>query len=114
MTMVRLEPSSKLIKLLLLGGVATALIGVPAAIDGNHLGIAWQTALAKNDGGKGGGGGDRLPRPVATRDEHRADAGASRGCVGARPASRLRSSPGHLAPFRKNVYHPTCGSPLCR
>ena len=58
MTVVRLESSSKLIKLLLLGGVATALIAVPAAIDDGHPGIAWQTALAKNDGGKGGGGGN--------------------------------------------------------
>ena len=58
MTVVRLESSSKLIRLLLLGGVATALIAVPAAIDGSHPGIAWQTALAKNDGGQGGGGGN--------------------------------------------------------
>ena len=58
MTVVRLESSSKLIKLLLLGGVATALIAVPAAIDDSHPGIAWQTALAKNDGGNGGGGGN--------------------------------------------------------
>jgi hypothetical protein len=58
MTVVRLEPSSKLIKLLLLGGVATALIAVPAAIDDSHPGIAWQTALAKDDSGKGGGGGN--------------------------------------------------------
>jgi hypothetical protein len=56
MTVVRLESSSKLIKLLLLGGVATALIAVPAAIDGSHPAIAWQTALAKNDGNAGGGG----------------------------------------------------------
>jgi hypothetical protein len=58
MTVVRLESASKLLKLLLLGGVATALIAVPAAINGSHPGIAWQTALAKNDGGKGGGGGN--------------------------------------------------------
>jgi hypothetical protein len=58
MTVVRLESSSKLIGLLLLGGVATALIAVPAAIDGSHPGIAWQTALAKNDGAQGGGGGN--------------------------------------------------------
>jgi hypothetical protein len=58
MTVVRLESSSKLIKLLLLGGVATALIAVPAAIEGSHPGIAWQSALAKNDGGQGGGGGN--------------------------------------------------------
>jgi hypothetical protein len=55
MTVMRLVSSSKLTKLLLLGGVATALIAVPAAIDDSHSGIAWQTALAK-DGGKGGGG----------------------------------------------------------
>ena len=58
MTVVRLQSSSKLIRLVLLGGVATALIAVPAAIDGSHPGIAWQTALAKNDGGQGGGGGN--------------------------------------------------------
>jgi hypothetical protein len=58
MTLVRLKSSSKLIKLLLLGGVATPLIAVPAAIDGSHPGIAWQTALAKNDGAQGGGGGN--------------------------------------------------------
>jgi hypothetical protein len=58
MTVVRLESSSKLIRLLLLGGVATALIAVPAAIDDGHPGMAWQTALAKNDGGQGGGGGN--------------------------------------------------------
>ena len=58
MTVVRLESSLKLIRLLLLGGVATALIAVPAALDGSHPGIAWQTALAKNDGGQGGGGGN--------------------------------------------------------
>jgi hypothetical protein len=57
MTVTRLVSSSKLIKLLLLGGVATALIAVPAAVDGRDPGIGWQTALAKNDGGKGGGGG---------------------------------------------------------
>src|SRR5919109_5664675 len=56
MTVMRLVSSSKLTRLLLLGGVATALIAVPAAIDDSHSGIAWQTALAK-DGGKGGGGG---------------------------------------------------------
>jgi hypothetical protein len=58
MTVMRLVSSSKLIKLLLLGGVATALIAVPAAIDGRDPGIGWQTALAKNDGGQGGGGGN--------------------------------------------------------
>jgi hypothetical protein len=58
MTIVRHESSSKLIKLLLLGGVATALIVVPADIEGSHPGIAWQSALAKNDGGQGGGGGN--------------------------------------------------------
>jgi hypothetical protein len=58
MTIVRNESSSKLIKLLLLGGVATALIAVPAAVDGSHPGIAWQTALAKDNGGQGGGGGN--------------------------------------------------------
>jgi hypothetical protein len=57
MSVVRLEPASKLIRLLLLGGVATALIAVPAAVDGSHPGIAWQSALAKNDGGQGGGNG---------------------------------------------------------
>jgi hypothetical protein len=57
MSIVRLEPASKLIRLLLLGGVATALIAVPAAVDGSHPGIAWQSALAKNDGGQGGGNG---------------------------------------------------------
>jgi hypothetical protein len=57
MTVVRREPASKLIRLLLLGGVATALIAVPAAVDGSHPGIAWQSALAKNDGGQGGGNG---------------------------------------------------------
>jgi hypothetical protein len=58
MTVMRLVSSSKLIKRLLLGGVATVLIAVPAAVDGSHPGIAWQTALAKNDGGQGGGGGN--------------------------------------------------------
>jgi hypothetical protein len=58
MSVVRLEPASKLIKLLLLGGVATALIAVPVAIEGSHPGVAWQTALAKNDGAQGGGGGN--------------------------------------------------------
>ena len=57
MTVMRLVSSSKLIKLLLLAGVATALIAVPAAIDGRDPGIGWQTALAKDDGGNGGGGG---------------------------------------------------------
>jgi hypothetical protein len=58
MTVVRLESSSTLTKLLLLGGVAAALVAAPAAIDDSHLGITWQTALAKDDGGKGGGGGN--------------------------------------------------------
>ena len=58
MSGVRLESSSKLIRLLLLGGVATALIAVPAAIDDKHCGIGWQTALAKDGSGKGGGGGN--------------------------------------------------------
>jgi hypothetical protein len=58
MTVLRLASSSKLIKLLLLGGVATALIAVPAAVDGSYPGIAWQTALAKDNGGQGGGGGN--------------------------------------------------------
>ena len=52
MTVVRLESSSKLIRLLLLGGVATALIAVPATVDGSHPGIGPGTALAKNDGGR--------------------------------------------------------------
>ena len=58
MSGVRLESSSKLIRLLLLGGVATALIAVPAAIDDRHCGIGWQTALAQDGAGKGGGGGN--------------------------------------------------------
>jgi hypothetical protein len=55
MTVVRLS-SSKLTKLLLLAGVAGALIALPAGIDGGP-GIAWHSALAKNDGGGGNGNG---------------------------------------------------------
>jgi hypothetical protein len=55
---MRLVSSSKLIKMLLLGGIATALTAAPAAIDDRHCGIGWQTALAKDGGGKGGGGGN--------------------------------------------------------
>jgi hypothetical protein len=45
------------VRLLLLGGVATALIAVPTAINGSHPGIAWQIALAENGNGGGGGNG---------------------------------------------------------
>ena len=46
-------------RLLLLGSAALALIAVPAAltVDDTHLGLAWQAALAKNDGGGQGNGG---------------------------------------------------------
>ena len=46
-------------RLLLAGSAALALIAAPAgpSIDDSHLGLAWQTALAKNDGGGQGNGG---------------------------------------------------------
>jgi hypothetical protein len=78
MTVVRLESSSKLIRLLLLGGVATALIAVPAAVDGSHPGIAWQTALAKNDGGQGGGGGNGGGHGNGQGGEHGRGGGAGK------------------------------------
>ena len=79
MTLVRLELSSKLIRLVLLGGVATALIAVPAAVDGSHPGIAWQTALAKNDGGQGGGGGNGGGHGNGQGGEHGRGGGHGKG-----------------------------------
>jgi hypothetical protein len=79
MSVVRLESSSKLIKLLLLGGVATALIAVPAAIDGGHPGIAWQTALAKNDGGNGAGCGNGGGHGKGQGGEHGRGGGSGKG-----------------------------------
>jgi hypothetical protein len=81
MTGVRLESSSKLIKLLLLGGVATALIVVPADIEGSssHPGIVWQTALAKNDGGQGGGGGNGGGNGKGQGGEHGRGGGPGKG-----------------------------------
>jgi hypothetical protein len=79
MTIVRHESSSKLTKLLLLGGVATALIAVPAAIDGSHPGIAWQSALAKNDGGQGGGGGNGGGNGKGQGSEHGRGGGPGKG-----------------------------------
>jgi hypothetical protein len=79
MSGVRLESSSKLIRLLLLGGVATALIAVPAAVDGSHPGIAWQTALAKNDGGQGGGGGNGDGHGNGQGGEHGRGGGHGKG-----------------------------------
>jgi hypothetical protein len=79
MTVVRLESSPKLIKLLLLGGVATALIAVPATIDNSHPGIAWQTALAKDDGGKGGGGGNGGGHGNGHGSDHSRGGGQAKG-----------------------------------
>jgi hypothetical protein len=79
MSGVRLESSSKLIRLLLLGGVATALIAVPAAVDDSHPGIAWQTALAKNDGGQGGGGGNGGGQGNGQGGEHGRGGGQGNG-----------------------------------
>jgi hypothetical protein len=76
---VRLESSSKLIKLLLLGSVVTALIAVPAAIDGGHPGITWQTALAENGGGKGGGGGSGGGQGKGQGGEHGRGGGQGKG-----------------------------------
>jgi hypothetical protein len=46
-------------RLLLAGSAALALVAAPASlsVDGSHLGLAWQAALAKNDGGGPGNGG---------------------------------------------------------
>ena len=90
MTVLRLESSSKLIKLLLLGGVATTLIAVPAAVDGSHPGIAWQTALAKNDGGQGGGGGNGDGHGNGQGGEHGRGGGQGKG---SRPEAGVWSQP---------------------
>jgi hypothetical protein len=74
-----LPSSLKLIKLLLLGGVATALIAVPAAIDGGDPGTVWQTALAKNDGGNGGGGGNAGNNGGGHADGHGSEHGRAGG-----------------------------------
>jgi hypothetical protein len=79
MTVVRLESSSKLVKLLLLGGIATALITMPAAIDGSDPGIAWQAALAKNEGGNGGGGGNSGGNGKGQGAEHGRGGGSGKG-----------------------------------
>jgi hypothetical protein len=50
---------STVTRLLLAGSAALTLIAVPAGLsmDDGHLGVAWQAALAKNDGGGPGNGG---------------------------------------------------------
>jgi hypothetical protein len=49
---------SRLTGLLLAGSAALALVSAPATfgVDGSHLGLIWQAALAKSDGGGSGGG----------------------------------------------------------
>jgi hypothetical protein len=57
----RSRSGSPLARLLMAGSAALALIATPAglSIDDSHFGLAWQAALAKNDGGgKGNGGGN--------------------------------------------------------
>jgi hypothetical protein len=55
----RSRSGSTVLRLLLAGGAALTLIAVPAgfSIDDGQLGLAWQAALAKNDGGGQGNGG---------------------------------------------------------
>jgi hypothetical protein len=57
----RSRPGSPIARLLLAGSAALTLIAAPAglSIDDGHPGLAWQAALAKNDGGGQGNGGDR-------------------------------------------------------
>jgi hypothetical protein len=57
----RSRSGTPIARLLLAGSAALTLIAAPAgvSIDDSHPGIAWQAALAKNDGGgKGNGGGN--------------------------------------------------------
>ena len=55
----RSRSGSTVRRMLLAGGAALTLIAMPAgfSIDDGQLGLAWQAALAKNDGGGQGNGG---------------------------------------------------------
>ena len=55
----RSRSGSTVVRLLLAGSAALTLIAMPAgfSVDDGQLGLAWQAALAKNDGGGPGNGG---------------------------------------------------------